>query len=499
MSKRYVIALDQGTTSSRAVLVDARGRVVDQVRRPFPQVYPQPGWVEHRPEDILSSQLGALTELLVRGGLTPGEIDGIGITNQRETTLVWDRATGRPIANAIVWQCRRTAPIIERLCGDPAVADDVRARTGLVPDAYFSASKIRWLLDSVPGAQERAEAGDLAFGTVDSWLVWSLTGGRAHVTDPTNASRTMLYNIHEGRWDTRLLELFDIPAAMMPEVRPSASLFGATANTSVPQGIPICSVVGDQQSALFGQCCFTAGQAKNTYGTGCFLLMHTGHEACVSHNNLVTTIAASAPGARRTEYALEGSVFVAGALIQWLRDELGVIRSADEAEALARSVPDAGGVYVVPAFTGLGAPWWDPDARGAIFGLTRGTTRAHLVRAALEALAYQMSDLCRAMQDDAGARIDTLNVDGGASANDFLMQFQSDILRTPVRRPRNVETTALGAAYLAGLTTGFWRSTDELQRLRADDDVFTPAMPQERVETLLAGWAEAVRRTRTNA
>lgn len=495
---RYVIALDQGTTSSRAALVDKSGRIVASVSRQFPQIYPQPGWVEHDPQDILSSQMGALTELLVSQDLTPSDIDCIGIANQRETTVVWDRATGHPVCNALVWQCRRTAPLVEQICGDPDVAADVRSRTGLIPDAYFSASKIRWILDNVPGARERAQAGRLAFGTVDSWLAWSLTGGRVHVTDVTNASRTMLYNIHKGCWDQRLLDLFGIPASMMPEVLPTSGVFGATSNPSIPQGIPICSLVGDQQAALFGQCCFEAGQAKNTYGTGCFFLMHTGCTPCESSHNLVTTIAASSPGTHRTEYALEGSVFVAGALIQWLRDELGLIRSAEETESLAQSVPDTGGVYIVPAFTGLGAPWWDPDARGTIQGLTRGTNRSHIVRAALEALAYQMSDLCVAVQADAGRPIESLNVDGGAAANNFLMQFQSDILRVPIHRPQCVESTALGAAYLAGLATGFWSGIDELRSLRADDDIFKPRMDEARAKELLAGWEEAVRRTRSS-
>ena len=495
MGKDYVVALDQGTTSSRAVLVDKRGKIVAAVQKPFTQHYPQPGWVEHDPAEIVSTQLGTLTELLVQQGLAPDDIDSIGITNQRETTVVWDRETGEPVYNAIVWQCRRTAGIIDELCSDPKVAADIQERTGLLPDAYFSASKIKWILDNVEGARERAEAGKLAFGTVDCWLLWALTNGRVHATDVTNASRTMLYNIHEGCWDTTLLELFDVPASLMPDVHPSAYMYGATSNPSIPQGIPICGMVGDQQSALFGQCCFEAGQAKNTYGTGCFFLMHTGAEAKRSENKLVTTIAASAPGTDHTEYALEGSVFVSGALIQWLRDELGLIETAAQTEELAKSVPDTGGVYIVPAFTGLGAPYWDPDARGTVFGLTRGTTKAHFVRAALEALAYQMSDLCECMEADAGAPMAALNVDGGASANDFLMQFQADILGTQVRRPQNVETTALGAAFLAGLTTGFWQSIEDLKALRSSDDVFEPAMEQARVEELKAGWKEAIRRT----
>ncbi len=496
MHKQYVIALDQGTTSSRAMLIDAQGRAVSSVQRPFPQIYPHPGWVEHNPQDILSSQLGALTELLVSNSLTPADIDSIGITNQRETTVVWNRETGEPVFNAIVWQCRRTAPIIEELAADPDVVRAIREKTGLVPDAYFSASKIKWILDNVPGAREQAERGELAFGTVDSWLVWTLTYGQVHATDVTNASRTMLYNIHEGRWDPWLLDLFGIPASLMPEVRPSAGDFGRTANPGTAQGVPICGVAGDQQAALFGQCCFNAGEAKNTYGTGCFLLMHTGHEACASKHNLVTTIAASAPGVA-TEYALEGSVFVAGALVQWLRDELGLVETAAETEAVAKSVPDAGGVYVVPAFTGLGAPYWDAEARGAIYGLTRGTTRAHVVRAALESLAYQVSDLAVAMEADAGVPISALNVDGGASANDFLMQFQSDVLHRTLRRPQNTETTALGVAFLSGLASGFWKDADRLCDLRATDTVFAPRMGEGERARLLAGWARAVARTRS--
>ena len=495
MPKRYVVALDQGTTSSRAMLVDAQGRVVDAVQNPFPQIYPQPGWVEHDPRDILTSQLGALTELLVARNLGPDDIDGIGITNQRETTIVWDRETGQPVANAIVWQCRRTAAIVEELASRPGVAREIEARTGLVPDAYFSASKVKWILDNVEGARDAAQAGRLAFGTVDSWLIWSLTQGRVHATDVTNASRTMLFNIHEMRWDPWLLDLFDVPASMLPEVRPSSGEFGRTANPGIVPGVPICGVAGDQQAALFGQCCFEPGQAKNTYGTGCFLLMHTGRDACRSEHGLITTVAASAPDAPGPEYALEGSVFVAGALMQWLRDELGLIDDVADTSAIARSVPDAGGVFVVPAFTGLGAPYWDAEARGAIYGLTRGTTRAHLVRAALESLAYQVHDLCVAMEADAHVALSSLNVDGGASANDFLMQFQSDILRTPLRRPQNTETTALGAAFLAGLSTGFWKDADALRALRASDAVFEPCMEDARHARLLEGWACAVART----
>ena len=497
MTARYVIALDQGTTSSRAVLVDAQGRAVDAVQNPFPQIYPQPGWVEHAPSDILSSQLGALAELTVTHGLGPGDIAAIGITNQRETTVVWNRETGRPVGNAIVWQCRRTAPLIEAIKRDAGAARAIADKTGLVPDAYFSASKIKWILDNVPGTRADARAGRLAFGTVDSWLVWTLTNGAVHATDPTNASRTLLYDIHRGRWDDELLELFDIPASMLPEVRPSAGDFGVTANPAVVQGVPIRGVAGDQQAALFGQRCFEAGEAKNTYGTGCFLLMHTGGEACRSAHGLVTTLAASAPGAAGPEYALEGSVFAAGALVQWLRDELGLVDAAAETEALAESVPDTGGVYVVPAFTGLGAPHWDAEARGAILGLTRGTSRAQVVRAALEALAYQVRDLVVAMEADAGVPLRELNVDGGASANGFLMQFQSDILRTPLIRPQNTEATALGAAFLAGLSAGFWRDAEELRDLPFASDRFEPRMGEERRARLLDGWSRAVGRTMT--
>ena len=492
MRETYVIALDQGTTSSRAVLVDRRGRLVDAVQNPFPQIFPQPGWVEHDPRDILSSQLGALTELLIQNGLGPADIDSIGITNQRETTVVWNRETGVPVCNAIVWQCRRTADIIEELAGDPAIAQEITRKTGLIPDPYFSASKIKWILDNVPGAREDAEAGRLAFGTVDSWLIWTLTHGMVHATDVTNASRTMLFDIHEMRWDPWLLDLFGIPASMLPEVRPSSADFGVTANPGVLEGIPIRGVAGDQQAALFGQCCFAPAQAKNTYGTGCFLLLNTGSEACASTHGLVTTIAAAAPG-EGPVYALEGSVFMAGALIQWLRDEVGLISSAAESEELARSVDDTAGVHVVPAFTGLGAPYWDSQARGAILGLTRGANRAHIVRAALESLAFQVADLVGAMEADAGFPFREMHVDGGASANDFLMQFQSDILGCELHRPACLETTALGAAYLAGLSTGFWKDTAELSALRENEKDFAPQMDGQLRDKLLHDWRDAVK------
>ncbi len=494
MSGRFVVALDQGTTSSRALLVARDGTVWATVQNEFPQIYPRPGWVEHDPRDILATQLGALTELMVSNNLTAADIDSIAITNQRETTVVWDRQTGEPVYNAIVWQCRRTAPLMEEMAENPELVEAIVDKTGLVPDAYFSASKIKWILDNVEGARAAAEAGRLAFGTVDTWLIWTLTRGQVHTTDTTNASRTLLFNIHTLEWDPFLLELFDIPSSMLPEVRPSAGLFGHTAADSVASGIPICGVAGDQQAALFGQCCFHSGQAKNTYGTGCFLLMHTGSTPCRSSHNLITTIAASAPGAEGAEYALEGSVFMGGALMQWIRDGLGLVEDVAETSAIARSVPDDGGVVIVPAFTGLGAPYWDGIARGIICGLTRGTTSAHIVRAALEALAFQVHDLVRAMEADAPEPLSVLNVDGGASANDFLMQFQADVLRCNLQRPQNRETTAMGAAYLAGLATGFWSSTEELEELRSADDVYHPGLEDARHAVLLARWNEAVAR-----
>ena len=493
---KYVIALDEGTTSARSVLIDAQGAIVAQVQHEFAQHYPKPGWVEHDPREILSAQLSTLTELIVANDLDAADIDCIGITNQRETTVVWNRETGEPVFNAIVWQCRRTAPIVDALCSDPEVRQAVTAKTGLIPDAYFSASKVKWILDNVEGARDLAEQGKLAFGTVDTWLVWALTDGAVHATDPTNASRTMLFDIHTMSWDPWLCELFGVPMGMLPEVRPSSGDFGKTARDGIIAGIPICGVAGDQQSALFGQCCFEAGQAKNTYGTGCFLLMNTGGEAPLSKNGLVTTVAASAPG-QGAMYALEGSVFMGGALIQWLRDGLGLLHDATDSEEIARSVPSTEGVYIVPAFTGLGAPYWDSAARGTIVGLTRGTTSAHIVRAALEALAYQVYDLASAMQADAEMPVKVLNVDGGASANDFLMQFQCDILGTPLRRPANIETTALGAAYLAGLSTGFWKSLEDLRALRAGDATYLPDEDDERLAARLAGWREAVSRTKT--
>ena len=494
---KYVIALDEGTTSARSVLIDKAGQIVGQAQHEFTQHYPKPGWVEHDPLEILSAQLSTMTELLAAHNLKAADIDSIGITNQRETTIVWNRETGEPVFNAIVWQCRRTAPIVDMLCSDPTIRQTITAKTGLIPDAYFSASKIKWILDNVEGAREQADAGKLAFGTVDTWLIWALTDGSVHATDPTNASRTMLFDIHTMSWDPWLCELFGIPMNMLPEVRPSSGDFGETARDGIANGIPIRGVAGDQQSALFGQCCFEAGQAKNTYGTGCFLLMNTGDQAPVSRNGLVTTVAASAPGQGAT-YALEGSVFMGGALIQWLRDGLGLLKHASDSEEMARSVSSTDGVYIVPAFTGLGAPYWDSDARGSIYGLTRGTTSAHIVRAALEALAFQVYDLASAMEADAGMPIKVLNVDGGASANNFLMQFQCDILRTPLRRPQNVETTALGAAFLAGLASGYWESLDDIRSLREGDATYLPDDNDERLAARIAGWKQAVARTRTN-
>ena len=495
--KQFIAALDAGTTSTRCILFDHDGTVCSTGQYEHDQIMPEAGWVEHDPMKLWQNARRAMGRALTDIDADTSDVVALGITNQRETTIVWDRATGEPIMNAIVWQCRRTAPMVEAIASDPATAAEITARTGLVPDAYFSASKLAWILGEVPGARARAEAGELCFGTVDSWLIWKLTDGAVHATDVTNASRTMLYNIHERRWDPFLLKLFGIPEAILPEVRPSSGNFGVTANPGLVQGIPICGVAGDQQAALFGQCCFHAGQAKNTYGTGCFLLMHTGHEACASEHGLVTTVAASAPGIQSTEYALEGSVFMAGALIQWLRDELGIIDSVAATDAIARSVAGTDGVFVVPAFTGLGAPWWDADARGAILGLTRGAGRAHIVRAALESIAYQVCDLARAMAEDAHMPLSVLNVDGGAAANDFLMQFQADMLGAPLRRPDNAETTALGAAYLAGLATGFWKSTEELAALREGEDRFLPTFDEPARAARLAAWHQAVSRVRS--
>lgn len=491
LEKRFILALDQGTTSSRAILFDSGQRIVSVAQRDFAQHYPREGWVEHDPMEIYSTQAGMMAEAVTKSGIDPRKIAAIGVTNQRETAIVWERATGRPVYPAIVWQCRRTAAICDRLKAEGA-GEMIRKKTGLLIDAYFSATKIRWILDEVPGAQQRAERGELLFGTVDSWLIWKLTGGAAHVTDPTNASRTMLYNIHTLDWDQELLDLLSIPRAMLPEVRSSSEIYGYTDLCGVR--VPIAGIAGDQQAALFGQCCFERGEAKNTYGTGCFLLMNMGETPCESRNGLITTVAVSRGG--RTQYALEGSVFVGGAVVQWLRDELRLISDSAEIGPLARTVEDTGGVYLVPAFTGLGAPHWDMYARGCVMGLTRGTTRAHLARAAEESIAYQVAELVGAMERDTGTALKTLNADGGASRDGFLMQFQADILGRPVRRPAILETTALGAALLAGLAVGVWDSTEQIRRGRGQGALFSPEMPPQQRERLLAGWSRAVGHSR---
>ena len=487
---KYIMALDQGTTSSRCILFDKSGNICAAVNKEFKQIYPQPGWVEHDANDIWDTTLEVARATMAKLSVSAGDIAAIGITNQRETTVVWDKETGEPVANAIVWQCRRTSDIIDGLVKD-GWSDKIREKTGLVPDAYFSGSKIKWLLDNTPGARRRAAAGKLLFGTIDTWLIWKLTGGRVHVTDYTNASRTMLYNIKELCWDKELLNLLDVPASMLPEVKPSSCVYGKTDFELLGGEIPIAGAAGDQQCALFGQCCFEPGQMKNTYGTGCFLLMNTGHEIVKSKNGLVTTIAASADGT--VQYALEGSIFIAGAAIQWLRDELGVISTAAESLSYAKRVSDTAGGYVVPAFTGLGAPYWNQRARGVVVGLTRGFSRAHLVRATLESLAYQTYDIVRAMERDSGIPIADLKVDGGACANNFLMQFQSDLIAADVYRPRCIETTALGAAYLAGLAVGYWTSLDDVRNNWAVDKIFTPELDEEKRRKLLHGWHKAVK------
>ncbi|MDO5135355.1 MAG: glycerol kinase GlpK [Eubacteriales bacterium] len=489
---KYIMALDQGTTSSRCILFDREGRMCSAAQKEYTQYYPKPGWVEHDPMEIWSSQLAVAAEAMGKIGADAGEIHAIGITNQRETTIVWDKRTGSPVYPAIVWQCRRTADMTKKLEED-GWADRIRQKTGLIPDAYFSATKIKWILDHVPGAREEAEKGNLLFGTVDTWLIWKLTKGEVHVTDYTNASRTMLFDIHRRQWDEEILEYLEIPAGMLPQVRPSSCVYGYGSESLIGGRIPIAGAAGDQQSALFGQCCFSSGDVKNTYGTGCFLLMHTGDKAVESHHGLLTTMAVNADGT--PGYALEGSVFVAGAAIQWLRDEMKLLDSAAASEKYCRSVPDTNGVYVVPAFTGLGAPYWDPYARGAILGLTRGAGKAHIIRATVESLAYQVQDVIRAMEKDAQMPINSLRVDGGASANDFLMQFQADILDVGVMRPKCIETTALGAAYLAGLATGFWQGPKELEGNWSLEREFAPSITAEKRERLLTGWKKAVGQT----
>lgn len=491
---RYLMALDQGTTSSRCIIFNRQGEIVSSAQKEFTQYFPESGWVEQNPSEIWSSELGVMVEAMAGSGIESGEIAAIGITNQRETTIVWDKVTGEPIYNAIVWQCRRTSQMIGEL-KRKGYEEIIKKKTGLILDPYFSATKIAWILDNVEGAREKAERGGLLFGTVDTWLIYKLTKGRIHATDYTNASRTMLFNIHTLTWDNELLELFHIPKSMLPEVKKSSELYGYTDETVFGGRVAIAGVAGDQQAALFGQCCFNEGEAKNTYGTGCFLLMNTGEKAVESKNGLLTTIAVGIDG--KVRYALEGSVFVAGAAVKWLRDELGLIRSAKETYELAVSVKDSNGVYVVPAFTGLGAPYWDAYARGAVFGLSRGTTKAHFVRAVLESLAYQTMDVIKAMEEDAKIALKSLRVDGGASENDFLLQFQADILGADIVRTEVIETTALGAAYLAGLAVGYYKDTSEIKENRQLNNIFSSEIDDGLRRRLYEGWKDAVSRIRT--
>ncbi len=490
MENQYIMALDQGTTSSRCIIYDQTGKIISVAQKEFEQIYPKPGWIEHNPLEIWSSQLSVAMEAIVMAGLTYRNIKGIGITNQRETTIVWNKNTGKPVYNAIVWQCRRTSERIDRMKAEN-MTDLVRSRTGLLPDAYFSASKIEWILDNVEGAREEAMKGNLLFGTVDTWLIWNLTKGRVHVTDYTNASRTMLFDIHKLCWDKELLEYFRIPETMLPQVRPSSCVYGYTDENVLGGEIAIAGAAGDQQAALFGQCCFEPGEAKNTYGTGCFLLMNTGSKAIESHNGLITTIAAS--DGDKVQYALEGSVFVAGAAIQWLRDSMRMIKSASQSEEYADVIHDTNGVYIVPAFTGLGAPYWDQYARGTIVGITRGCQKEHFIRATLESIDYQVYDVLQSMEDDSGIHLKALKVDGGASVNNFLMHFQSDILNTVVRRPKLIETTSLGAAYLAGLAVGYWTDREEIKKNWQLGREFTPDMEDEVRTEKLKGWKRAIR------
>ena len=489
--EQYILALDQGTSSSRAIVFDHGGRICASAQKEFPQHFPKPGWVEHDPKDIWSSEASVVAEAITSMGINGLDIAGIGITNQRETTIVWDAETGEPVYNAIVWQDRRTSEYCDSL-KDQGLTGFIREKTGLIIDAYFSATKIRWILNNVPGARQRAEAGKLRFGTVDTWLIWNLTRGGCHVTDVSNASRTMLFNIHTLSWDKELLNLFCIPESMMPEVRSSSEIYGYTKTTIFAHEVPIAGIAGDQQAALFGQMCTTPGSVKNTYGTGCFLLMSTGEKPILSENNLLTTVAWKI--GNKVNYALEGSIFVAGSVVQWLRDGLGIIKSSSEVEALAMTVPDNGGVYFVPALTGLGAPYWDQYAKGCIYGLTRGTTAAHIARAALEGIAFQTMDIVNAMEKDAGVKLAELKVDGGASRNNLMMQFQADILGTRVIRPKVTETTAMGACYLAGLATGYWKDLDEIKQQWSAETEFSPLAPAEKVMNLRNGWRDAIGR-----
>ena len=488
--KQFVMALDAGTTSNRCILFDRQGNIRSVAQKEFTQYFPKPGWVEHDADEIWSTQLGVAVEAMSKIGAEAADIAAIGITNQRETAIVWDKKTGEPVCNAIVWQCRRTAGFCDKLIAD-GLEDMIRRKTGLKIDAYFSATKIKWILDHVEGARQRAERGELLFGTVETWLIWKLTKGKVHVTDYSNASRTMLFNINTLQWDEDILELLDIPASMLPEVKPSSCIYGESDASYFGGSIPIGGAAGDQQSALFGQTCFRAGEAKNTYGTGCFLLMNTGEKPVFSDNGLLTTIAWGLDG--KVNYALEGSIFVAGAAIQWLRDEMRLIDSSEDSEYMANKVPDTNGCYVVPAFTGLGAPHWDPYARGTIVGITRGVSKYHIIRATLESLAYQVNDVLKAMEADSGITLSSLKVDGGASANDFLMQAQADISNAPVNRPKCVETTAMGAAYLAGLAVGYWKNKEEVLQNWAIDRIFMPGIPEEEREKKIRGWNRAVR------
>ena len=490
---KYILALDQGTTSSRAILFDHNQNMVGLAQKEFTQIYPREGWVEHDPMEIYSSQYAVMMELITKLNISPKDIAAIGITNQRETTIVWDKNTGRPVYNAIVWQCRRTSGIVDNLVKNENLGDYIKKTTGLVPDAYFSGTKIKWILDKIENGRELAKKGELLFGTIDSWLIWKLSGGKVHATDYTNASRTMIFDIHSLDWDEKLLSALDIPKEMLPAVYPSGHVYGTTNIEGIE--IPIAGNSGDQQAALFGQCCFNKGAAKNTYGTGCFLLMNTGNEPCESQNGLLTTIAAGLDN--KVQYVLEGSVFVGGAVIQWLRDEMQFLTESADSEYYASKVEDTGGVYLVPAFTGLGAPYWDMYARGCIVGITRGTKRNHIIRAAEEAIAYQSLDLVRAMEKDMGEKITELKVDGGACRDKFLMQFQADIMDGKISRPVIQETTALGAAYLAGITTGFWKNLDEIRTKWQCDVTFTPKMEKERRTTLIAGWHKAVGRSQS--
>ncbi len=490
--KKYIISLDQGTTSSRAIIFNKKAEIVGIAQKEFKQIYPQPGWVEHDATEIWGTILGVIGEVLGQTGIKPQEIAGIGITNQRETTVVWDKNTGKPVHNAIVWQCRRSADICDEIKAN-GLENTIKNKTGLVVDAYFSGTKVKWMLDNIPGVRAKAEAGELLFGTIDTWLIWKLTGGKAHVTDYSNASRTLMYNIYDLKWDEELLEILGVPVSMLPEVHSSSEVYGFTlASDFFGQEVPISGVAGDQQAALFGQTCFKSGMAKNTYGTGCFMLMNTGEKAIPSKHGLITTIAWGLDG--KVEYALEGSIFIAGAAIQWLRDGLKIIDSAPDSEYYAGKVKDTAGVYVVPAFAGLGAPYWDMYARGAIFGLTGGTTKEHLIRATLNSLAYQTKDVLGAMESDSGIRLQTLRVDGGAVSNNLLMQFQADILGVSVERPKIIETTALGAAYLAGLAVGFWKK-EEISNNWQVDVAFQPVMEEEIRTKLYKGWKKAIKRT----